>query len=191
MVDTKQTSVYNAGVPELKLLYTRHDIEVRIKQLASRISDDYNGRSPLVIGVLKGAVIFLADLVREIELPLEIDFIGMSSYGSDTTTCGQAVVTSNPTAALDGRDIIIVEDIVDTGICLKALREYLASRHPASVRVCALLDKPSRRRVPVAVDYAGFEIPDKFVVGYGLDCAQRYRNLPAIYTLEDNDVREY
>lgn len=184
MVDTKHTSVYNADVPELKLLYTRDVIEARINQLGTRITADYEGRSPLVIGVLKGAVIFLADLVREIDLSLEIDFIGISSYGGDTVTCGEAVITTYPSISVTGREVLIIEDIVDTGICLKALLDYLAEQKAVSVTVCSLLDKPARRRVAVSVDYVGFEIPDKFVVGYGLDCAQRYRNLPAIYSLE-------
>jgi hypoxanthine phosphoribosyltransferase len=184
-VDTKQGSVYNAVVSELKLLIARPDIEARVARLGADITRDYRGRRPLIIGVLKGAVIFLADLVRRIELETELDFIGIASYGDGTESCGRPVITCRPKAGLTGRDIIVVEDIVDSGLCLEALLTYLKEAGPASVKVCALLDKPSRRRVSVNIDYTGFAVSDEFVVGYGLDCAQRYRNLPEIYTIKE------
>ena len=185
MVDTGQGSVYNAGVSELNLLINRQDIEARVTTLGEDITRDYTGRRPVVIGILKGAVIFMADLVRHIELDIELDFIGVASYGDATDSCGRPEITCRPTVNITGRDVIVVEDIVDTGLCLETLLTYLRELSPASVKVCALLDKPSRRRVPVRVDYAGFTVPDEFVVGYGLDCAQRYRNLPEIYSLKE------
>jgi hypoxanthine phosphoribosyltransferase len=173
-------SLYN-----LKLLYSRDDISVIVKRLSAQISSDYSGKDLIIIGVLKGAVFFLADLVRELTIPAEIDFIGLSSYGDGITSCGEAKVTSHPSAPVGGRHILIVEDIVDTGLCIEALLKYFSDQSPASFKVCALMDKPARHRVPVEIAYAGFTIPDKFVVGYGLDYAQRYRHLPQIYTMEE------
>jgi hypoxanthine phosphoribosyltransferase len=174
------TSRYN-----LKLLYSRDEISAVVKRLAAKISDDYRGKDLIVIGVLKGAVIFLADLVREISIPVEIDFIGVSSYGNEMTSCGQVKVNAQPAAQVTGRHILIVEDIIDTGLCIEALIKHFSVIKPASIGICALLDKPARHQVPVEVSYKGFTIPDKFVVGYGLDYAQRYRHLPQIYTLEE------
>ena len=172
----------------LKLLYTQEQIADVVSRLATTITDEYTGKDLMVIGVLKGGVVFMADLVRKIDLPLEFDFIGLASYGDSVTSCGQVKVTAHPTTHLEGRHILVVEDIVDTGLCMAALLDVLKEQHPASVKICALLDKPERRRTPVEVDYTGFVIPDEFVVGYGLDCAQRYRNLPEIYILEKNNV---
>ncbi|PVV84865.1 hypoxanthine phosphoribosyltransferase [Dehalogenimonas alkenigignens] len=173
---------------DLRLLYSREDIAAVVRALAARIAADYAGKDLLVIGVLKGAVIFLADLIRELTIPVEIDFIGLSSYGDGVTSCGEVEVTAFPAAPIEGRHVLVVEDIVDTGLCLDALLKFLAARSPASVRVCALMVKPARHRVGVEIAYAGFAIPDKFVVGYGLDFAQRYRHLPQIYTLEEAPV---
>jgi hypoxanthine phosphoribosyltransferase len=170
---------------DLKLLYSREDISAAVECLSARISADYAGKDLVVIGVLKGAVIFLADLVRELTVPAEIDFIGLSSYGDDVTSCGEVKFTAQPTAQVTGRHILIIEDIVDTGLCIKALLNFFEKSNPASIKVCALMDKPARHRVPVDIAYSGFTIPDKFVVGYGLDYAQRYRHLPQIYTLEE------
>jgi hypoxanthine phosphoribosyltransferase len=173
------------GAYELKLLYPREDIAAAVRLLAGRISADYAGKDLLVIGVLKGAVIFLSDLVREITIPVELDFIGLSSYGDGVSSCGEVKVTAHPTTAIEGRHVLVVEDIVDTGLCLEALLKIIRARNPASIKVCALMDKPARHRVAVDVGYSGFTIPDRFVVGYGLDYAQRYRHLGQIYTLEE------
>ncbi len=174
------TSLY-----DLKLLYSRDDIALTVQRLATQISADYAGRDPLIIGVLKGAVVFLADLIREISTPLEIDFIRLSSYGDGVTSCGDAKMTSTPVSRIEGRHVLVVEDIVDTGLCIATLMKYLKARQPASLALCALLDKPSRRSLPVDIAYLGFTVPDKFVVGYGLDYSQHYRHLPQIYTLEE------
>ncbi len=169
----------------LKLLYSREQISVSVKRLSAQISKDYLGKDLLIVGVLKGAVIFLADLVRGLTISAEIDFIGLSSYGEGVTSCGEAKVTAHPTAPITGRHILIVEDIVDTGLCVETLIKYFEERRPVSIAVCALMNKPERHQVPVGIAYSGFTIPDKFVVGYGLDYAQRYRHLPQIYTLEE------
>jgi hypoxanthine phosphoribosyltransferase len=170
---------------DLKLLYSREDISSIVMRLAAQISADYAGKDLIVIGVLKGAVIFLADLVRELTIPAEIDFIGLSSYGDGVISCGEAKVTSHPTAHLSRCHVLIVEDIVDTGLCIETVLKYFSEYEPASIKVCALMDKPARHRVPVEIAYSGFTIPDKFVVGYGLDYSQHYRHLPQIYTLEE------
>ncbi|APV44339.1 hypoxanthine phosphoribosyltransferase [Dehalogenimonas formicexedens] len=170
---------------ELKLLYSREQIAAVVTDLSARISRDFEGRDLLVIGVLKGSFIFLSDLVRELSIPVEIDFIGTSSYGNATTSSGHIRITAEPTSSLAGRHILIVEDIVDTGLCIEAIVEYLSKRDPASVSVCTLMNKPARHQVPVEIAYTGFTIPDKFVVGYGLDFSQRYRHLPEIFTLEE------
>jgi len=153
--------------------------------MSAQISRDFNGKDPIIIGVLKGSVIFLADLVREMSIPVEIDFIGTSSYGNETTSCGHVTITAQPTTPLAGRHILLVEDIVDTGFCVEAILKYFSELSPASIRVCSLMDKAVRHQVPVKLDYSGFNVPDKFVVGYGLDFSQHYRNLPDIYTLEE------
>jgi hypoxanthine phosphoribosyltransferase len=170
---------------DLKLLYSRDDIALAVGRLGAQISIDYDRKDLLVVGVLKGAVIFLADLIREISTPLEIDFIGLSSYGNEATSCGEVKVTVYPTTRIEGRHILVVEDIVDTGLCIETLMKYLKARQPASLRLCALLEKPSRRRVPIDIAYLGFAVPNKFVVGYGLDYSQHYRHLPQIYMLEE------
>ena len=170
----------------LKTLYSRDQIADKVRSLGKFISEDYRGKNLLVIGVLKGATIFMADLVREITIPIEFDFIRLASYGNDMATCGDVKITFYPMAEIENRHILIVEDIVDTGLCVEAVMKYLTSREPASLKLCSLLDKPARRRVSVGIDYPGFTVPDKFIVGYGLDYAQHYRNLPEIYTLEEN-----
>jgi hypoxanthine phosphoribosyltransferase len=170
---------------DLKLLYSREEIAAAVRRLAERISADYAGKDLLVIGALKGAVVFLVDLIREMAIPLEIDFISLASYGDGVTSCGEVKVTAYPTARIEGRHVLVVEDIVDTGLCVEALMKFLTGRRPASLKLCALLDKPTRRRVPVDIAYLGFTVPDKFVVGYGIDYAQGYRHLPQIFTLEE------
>jgi len=170
---------------DLKLLYSHEKIAAAVRRVAERISADYTGKDLLVIGVLKGAVVFIADLIREIAVPLEIAFIGLSSYGDGVTSGGEVKVTAYPTARIEGRHVLVVEDIIDTGLCIETLMKFLIKRKPASLKLCALLDKPARRRVPVDIAYLGFTVPDKFVVGYGLDFSQHYRHLPQIYTLEE------
>jgi hypoxanthine phosphoribosyltransferase len=155
----------------------------RIGELAAQISRDYAGRDLLLIGVLKGAVFFLADLMRGIEVPCEVDFMAISSYGSATRSSGVVRILKDLDAVIEGRDVVIVEDIVDSGLTLQYLLRNLAGRNPASLEVCALLVKPSRREVDLHTRYVGFEIPDRFAIGYGLDHAERYRNLPYVAAL--------
>jgi hypoxanthine phosphoribosyltransferase len=162
---------------------SRQDIARRVKELGQAIARDYAGRQLIMIGILNGAFIFLADLVREIDLPLEIDFIRVSSYGSSTCSSGAIQCTKDTELDLAGKDILLVEDIVDTGRTLARLKELFAARKAESVRICALIDKKERREVEVAVDYAGFEVAEGFLVGYGLDHAEQHRQYPAIYKL--------
>ena len=153
--------------------------------MAGDINRDYRGKNPVIIGVLKGVFIFMADLVRRLNLSLEIEFVRLSSYGSDRETSGKVRFMQDLQCPVEGRDVLIVEDIVDTGITADFLMEYLNKKKPASLRLCALLDKPSRHKIPVNIDYLGLTVPDKFIVGYGLDCDERYRNLPDLWYLED------
>ncbi len=171
--------------PQLKILINRDEIAQAIKRLAFEIRRDYQNKQPLLIGVLKGSFMFMADLIRQLDLPLELDFIGLSSYGSSRDSSGKVTVVQGIKTPVKGRDVLVIEDIVDTGITISFLLDYLKKKRPASLKLCALTDKPSRRRVPVSIDYRGFTVPNKFIVGYGLDLNQRFRNLPHIYTLED------
>ena len=171
--------------PNLETLITGEEIQARVKILGAEISRDYAGRNPLLIGVLKGAFIFLSDLMRAIEIPLGIEFIAISSYGAEMRTSGEVRILKDLDVAIEGRHILVVEDIVDTGLTLSYLLANLKSRGAASVKLAALLDKAERREKEVPIDYLGFTIPDKFVVGYGLDFAERYRNLPQIAVLKD------
>ena len=168
-------------------LISRDEIAGTVRRLASEIDDQYRHSDAVLVAVLKGAFVFLADLIREMETPIaSVEFLRISSYGSATESTGQArVLTGIPGHTIKGRHVILVEDIVDTGMTTAAALRYLRRHRPASLEVCALLDKPSRRRVPVTVDYLGLTVPDRFVVGYGLDLDQRCRQLPGIYTLED------
>ena len=166
------------------MLFPRVDIEAAVGRLASAIASDYRDKNPLLIGVLKGSFIFMADLVRRLDFPLEIEFIRLSSYGCGRETSGRVKLVRGLRSTIKGRDVLMIEDIVDTGITIAFLREYLGKKKPASVRLCALTDKPSRRRVPLVIDYLGFTVPDRFLVGYGLDCDEKYRNLPDICYLE-------
>ncbi len=167
-----------------KILITEKDIQDKVLQLGEAISRDYEGKYPLLIGVLKGATVFMSDLARSIRIPLELNYISISSYGSSAETSGEVRLVKDLDEAVEDRHVLIVEDIVDTGLTLSYLIRNISARRPKSVKVCALLDKPSRRIQEVQIDYKGFEIPDKFVVGYGLDYAQKYRNLPYICTLK-------
>lgn len=171
--------------PQLKILIGRDEIAKAVDRLACEIQRDYQGKQPLLIGVLKGSFMFTADLIRRLDLPLELDFIRLSSYGAARESSGKVRVVQGVKTPVKGRDVLVIEDIVDTGITISFLLDYLKKKKPASLKLCALTDKPSRRRVPVPIDYRGFTLPNKFIVGYGLDFDQRFRNLPHIYTLED------
>ncbi len=167
-----------------RVLISREEIQQRIQELGRQLSQDYAGRNLLLLGVLKGAVVFLVDLARSIDLPLQMDFMAVSSYGTSTQSSGVVRILKDLDAAVDGRDILVVEDIIDTGLTLRYILDNLAMRNPASVKVCALLVKEKVRPEGIKADYVGFQIPDEFVVGYGLDYAELYRNLPFIGVME-------
>ena len=171
--------------PNLAVLITEEQIHQRIKELGEQITKDYAGLNPLLIGVLKGACFFLSDLLRAIDTRLSIEFMAISSYGSSTRTSGEVRIMKDLDVPIEGRHILVVEDIVDTGLTLSYMLANLQSRGAASVKLVALLDKYERRQKEVVIDYLGFKIPDEFVVGYGLDFAERYRNLPFIAVLKD------
>lgn len=164
----------------LEILIEEDDIAARVRELGKQISSDYRGKTVHLICVLKGAYTFLADLARAIEVPVTIDFLAVSSYGKGKSTSGEVQLTKDLDSSLEGKDVIVVEDIADTGLTLNYLLNLLRSRRPASLRVAAFLSKPSRRQLDVPVDYVGFEVPDRFVVGYGLDHDQLYRDLPHV-----------
>jgi hypoxanthine phosphoribosyltransferase len=168
----------------MKLLLSEKKIQQRVEALAGIISQDFDRREIVLIGVLKGSFIFLADLARRIKAPVKIDFVGLASYGSGTQSCGNVKLTKDLQIPIRGKDVVIVEDIIDTGITLRHLCRRLKARRPRSLKVAALLDKPERRTVTFQADYVGFEIPDHFVVGYGLDCGEEYRNLRGIYAIK-------
>ena len=168
-----------------RVIIPRGEVADIVARLAAEITRDYKGKNPLLIGILKGSFVFMADLVRCLDFPLEVDFIRLSSYGSSTETTGSVKVEQPLRSKVRGRHVLVVEDIVDTGITVSFLMAYLKKKKPASVRLCALLDKPSRRRTPVTIDYLGATVPDRFIVGYGIDCAEEYRNLPDICVLEE------
>lgn len=169
----------------LELLLSKEAVQRRVVELGGQIAVDYAGKTPHLVAILKGGCIFLSDLVRNIPLPLSLDFMAVSSYGASTKSSGVVRITKDLDTSIEGRDVILVEDILDTGLTLSYLHENLLNRKPASLRTCALLDKPSRRLKKVHADYIGFEIPDKFVVGYGLDVGEKYRNLPDICVVID------
>lgn len=162
---------------------TGEAIQQRIVELGRDLTDDYRGKDLLILGVLRGAILFLADLIRAIDLPLSIDFMAVSSYGSSTKTSGVVRILKDLDEDIKGRNVVLVEDVVDTGLTLNYLLKNLASRGPASLEVCALLRKRGKQKVPIRIKYTGFDIPDEFVVGYGLDHAERYRNLPFVSVL--------
>ena len=174
--------------PNLAVHITEEEIRTRIKALGAEITRDYAGLNPLLIGVLKGACFFLSDLLRAIDTRVSIEFMAISSYGSSTRTSGEVRIVKDLDVAIEGRHILVVEDIVDTGLTLSYLLANLASRGAASVKLAALLDKHERRQREVKIDYLGFQIPDEFVVGYGLDFAERYRNLPFIAVLKNPEA---
>jgi hypoxanthine phosphoribosyltransferase len=167
-----------------EILIPEQALAARIRELGRRLSADYNGKEPLLVGILTGAVLFMSDLLRQITIPVQVDFIATSSYGAKTESSGVVRILKDLNEPIEGRHVVIVDDIIDTGLTMDYLLETLKTRYPASLKVCALLDKVPRRLRHVPIDYRGFEIPDKFVVGYGLDYAGRYRNLPFICVLK-------
>ena len=168
-----------------RVLISKARIQARVKQMARKISADYRGNDPVLVGVLRGSFVFMADLLREISIPVEVDFIAVASYGNGTRSGGVVRLNQDLSSAITGRHVILVEDIVDSGLTLSYLLKNLKTRRPASIEVCTLLDKEDRRKIKVPVKYKGFKIPDKFVVGYGLDHKQRYRNLPYVSWIEE------
>src|SRR4051794_31353189 len=168
-----------------EVLVTEEELRSRIADLGRQISADYAGRDLLLVGVLKGAVFFLSDLMRALEVPCEVDFMAVASYGSSTDSSGVVRILKDLDATIEGKDVLIVEDIIDSGLTLSYLLRTLRARDPGSLEVCALLTKPERREVDLPIRYTGFEIPNKFVIGYGLDHAERFRNLPYVAVLQE------
>lgn len=166
------------------ILFSEEQLRERVKALGAQITADYAGKEPVLASVLRGSYIFMADLTRAIDLPVTVDFMAVSSYGSGTTSSGQVEIKKDLSDTIEGRDLIIVEDILDSGNTLYYLIDMLKARKPNSIRICTLMDKPARRTKPIQADYVGFEIPDAFIVGYGLDYAERYRNLPYVGVLK-------
>jgi hypoxanthine phosphoribosyltransferase len=167
-----------------EILVQPDDLRSRVRELGAQISGDYDGKDLLLVGVLKGAIFFLSDLMRHIDIPVEVDFMAVASYGSQTDSSGVVRILKDLDAPIEGRDVLIVEDIIDSGLTLQYLMRNLGARNPASLEVCSLLTKPERRKVEVLPRYVGFEIPDRFAIGYGLDYSERYRNLPFVATLK-------
>ncbi|MFL5842642.1 MAG: hypoxanthine phosphoribosyltransferase [Thermoleophilaceae bacterium] len=166
-------------------LVPEEELQRRVRELGDEISRDYHGKDLFLVGVLKGAVFFLSDLMRAIEVPCEVDFMAVASYGSSTDSSGVVRILKDLDATIEGRDVLIVEDIIDSGLTLSYLLRTLKAREPRSLEVCALLTKPDRRKVELPIRYTGFEIPNKFAIGYGLDHLERYRNLPYVAALEE------
>ena len=171
----------------LKTFYSKQDLEETVARLGKEITEDYRGKTPVMVAVLKGAFIFMADLVRAIEIPCTVDFMVVSSYGKGTVSSGSVKIIKDLDTNIEGKDVIIVEDILDSGITLSNLIRLLQQRRPASIKICTLFDKPARHKVQINVDYNGLEVPDEFIVGYGLDYAEIYRNYPEIAFLFDLD----
>jgi hypoxanthine phosphoribosyltransferase len=167
-----------------EILIERDALARRVSELAAEVSRDYGGRDLILIGVLKGAIFFLSDFMRQLEIDCELDFMAVSSYGSATDSSGIVRILKDLDAPIEGKDVLIVEDIVDSGLTLSYLLRTLAAREPASLEVCALLTKPERRKIDLPIRYVGFEIPDRFAIGYGLDYGERFRNLPFVAVLE-------
>jgi hypoxanthine phosphoribosyltransferase len=167
-----------------EILLTGEQIADRVAELGAQLAADYAGRDPVLVSVLKGSIVFLADLIRAMETSVSLDLMEVSSYGASTETSGQVRILKDLSKPIQGRDVIVVEDIIDTGLTLNYLLKYLHDKGPASVRICCLLDKPARRLAEIPIDYRGFTIPDRFVIGYGLDYDERYRNLPYVGVLK-------
>ena len=171
--------------PDVKeILLSEEQIALKVKELGQRISEDYYGKEILMVGILKGSLVFMADLIRQVTVPVTIDFMAISSYGKASKSSGVVQILKDLDQNIEGKHVLVVEDIVDSGLTLKYMLENLSTRKPASIKICTFLDKPSRRKAEVVTDYNGFTIPDKFVVGYGLDYAERYRNLKDISVLK-------
>ncbi len=173
--------------PNPQILFSREEVEATVRKLAAEIRQDYQGKYPLLIGILKGSFVFMADLIRLLGFPLEIEFIKLSSYGWGRSTPGEIKVVQGLRSEVKGRDVLVIEDIVDTGLTIAFLLNYLQKKKPASLKLCALTDKPSRRQVAVTIDYLGFTVPDKFIVGYGIDWDEKFRYLPDICFVEVED----
>ena len=173
--------------PKPHILFRREEIETTVKRLAAEIKEDYQGKHPFLIGILKGSFMFMADLIRLLNFPLEVEFIRLSSYGRGRSTPGEIKVVQGLRSSIKGREVLVIEDIVDTGLTISFLLDYLWKRKPASLKLCALTDKPSRRQVPVTIDYLGFTVPNKFIVGYGIDWDEKFRYLPDICFVEVKD----
>ena len=173
--------MYNSDIE--KILVSNAEIAKRAEEIAAQINADYKGKPILVVGILRGASIFLADIFKRLEGDVELDFMSLSSYGNGTNSSGEVKMIKDLSEPVDGKNVLIIEDIIDTGVTLSYLIKVLEARNPESIKLCALLDKPSRRKVELKGDYIGFEIPDEYVVGYGLDYAEKYRNLPDVCVL--------
>ena len=173
-----------------QILFPKEAIDRRVRELAGQISRDYEGREPLIVGILNGAFIFMADLIRALNVPCRVDFVRLASYGAGSVSSGEILIGKDLETPIMGRDVLIVEDIVDSGLTLSRLVEILQKRQPASLKVCVFLDKRERRRVPFTADYVGFSIPDRFVVGYGLDYNEKFRFLPDVCVLGTSSERE-
>jgi len=169
--------------PKVEILISRREIADAVDRLAEEIRRDYSGKRPLLLGILKGSFVFLADLVRCLDFPLEVEFVQLSSYGRERQSSGEISILLDVQTPIEGREVLLIEDIVDTGLTTGFLLEHLRAKKPASLRLCSLLDKASRREVPVNIDYLGFSVPDRFVVGYGIDFAEKYRYLPDVCAL--------
>jgi len=167
-----------------EILFSEEDIQKRVREMGEQLTNDYNGKKVLVIGVLKGCFVFLADLVRNLDLDCEIRFLTASSYGFSSVSSGKVNIDREIDFDVEGKDVLIIEDILDSGITLTALRAFIAKHKPDSLKVCTMLDKPERRQLPITADYTGFLCPNEFVVGYGLDYGERYRNLPFVASLK-------
>lgn len=170
---------------KIRVLVSREELKAKTEELAKRITKDYEGKDLLLVGVLKGGFMFMADLCRAIDLPLSVDFISVSSYGNSTVSSGVVRILKDIDYDITGKHVLIVEDLIDTGLTLTYLKDLFMAKHCASVKICTILDKPSRRKVNLEVDYQGIIIPDKFVIGYGLDYAEKYRNLPDVCVIEE------
>jgi hypoxanthine phosphoribosyltransferase len=189
MGETMDLKVTNLADAIESVLIDEQRLQARVRELGAQITRDYQGQDLILVGVLKGAIMFMVDLARHIDAPVELDFMAVSSYGASTTTSGIVRILKDLDTNIEGRHVLIVEDIVDTGLTLRYIYENLQTREPASLRICALLNKQKARKADVRLDYVGFEIPDRFVVGYGLDYAELYRNLPFIGVLRPDYYR--
>ncbi len=169
-----------------EIIISEEDLKVKVKELGTLISENYKGKDLVLVGILKGSVIFMGDLMKEIYIPCSMDFMAVSSYGNATKSSGVVKILKDLDFEIEGKDVIIVEDIIDSGVTLNYLKEYLVSRKPNSLEIVALLDKPTGRRVDITAKYVGFKVPDEFLVGYGLDYAEKYRNLPFVGILNEH-----